>query len=139
MTQHFGNHPHRPTQYFIAWGLMLAAVTALVFWLFGWRAERATVAFTLAAVGWLSYAARRGTTSLQDRVIKLEMRYRTDALLSADQRATFGRLSKPQIIALRFASDAELPALIERASREQLSGRAIKQAIVDWVPDWDRS
>jgi len=42
-------------------------------------------------------------------------------------------------VALRFASDAELPALLERADREQLSSDQIKKAIKNWVPDWDRT
>jgi hypothetical protein len=44
-----------------------------------------------------------------------------------------------QIAALRFASDAELPALLERAAREQLPPVAIKRAIKNWVPDLDRT
>jgi hypothetical protein len=139
MTQHYGNHPHRPTRYLEAWGLMLAAGLSFAAGRFGWRTDVATIGLIIASLIWLSWAARRSTTSLQDRVIKMEMRYRTDPLLPADVRAALWRLSTPQIVALRFASDAELPALIERASREHLSARAIKEAIVDWVPDWDRS
>ena len=45
----------------------------------------------------------------------------------------------PQIVALRFASDAELPGLLERAEREQLTADQIKRAIKNWVPDVDRT
>ena len=60
-------------------------------------------------------------------------------LLPSTQQVALGRLSTPQIVALRFASDAELPALLERADREQLSSDQIKKAIKNWVPDWDRT
>ena len=43
------------------------------------------------------------------------------------------------LVALRFASDAELPDLAERARRDQLTPDAIKRAVVNWVPDYDRT
>jgi hypothetical protein len=52
---------------------------------------------------------------------------------------TAGRLSKPQIIALRFASDEELADLLARADRERLTPDQIKRAIKDWQPDLDRT
>jgi hypothetical protein len=49
------------------------------------------------------------------------------------------RLTLPQLIALRFASDAELPALIDRAVAEQLTPDAIKRAVRDWQGDYLRT
>ena len=83
--------------------------------------------------------SRTYTTRLQDRIIKLEMRLRCAQLLSGAQQATLNRLSNPQIVALRFASDEELPGLLERAEREQLTADQIKQAIKNWLPDLDRT
>jgi hypothetical protein len=60
-------------------------------------------------------------------------------LLTPAQQLVLARLEKPQIVALRFASDAELPALVERAERDKLSADQIKQAITNWLPDWDRT
>jgi hypothetical protein len=78
-------------------------------------------------------------TRLQDRIIKLEMRVRTAELLTRDQqRALFGLTTK-QIAALRFASDQELPALVERAVREHLTPADIKRAVKTWTPDYDRT
>jgi hypothetical protein len=45
------------------------------------------------------------------------------------------RLNVSQVIALRFAPDAELPALVDRTITENLTGDAIKRAIVDWQAD----
>jgi Family of unknown function (DUF6526) len=83
--------------------------------------------------------SRSYTTRLQDRIIKLEMRGRCASLLTPGQQAIFNALPTPQIVALRFASDEELPALVERADRERLTPDQIKRAIKTWMPDWDRT
>ena len=83
--------------------------------------------------------SRRYATRLQDRIIKLEMKLRGSEILSPGQQAALSRLSTPQLVALRFASNAELPALLERAEREQLQPDQIKRAITHWIPDLDRT
>ncbi|MFY8007778.1 MAG: DUF6526 family protein, partial [Sediminibacterium sp.] len=47
-------------------------------------------------------------------------------------------LRMSQILALRFASDEEFLSLIERALREKLSAKDIKQAIQNWRGDYHR-
>jgi hypothetical protein len=79
------------------------------------------------------------TTKLQDRIIKLEMKLRCAQALSPQQSVMLARLSLPQLVALRFASDGELPALVERAGRDRLTADQIKRAITTWVPDLDRT
>ncbi len=74
----------------------------------------------------------------QDRIIRLEEKLRYTALLPPDLLARSQALTVRQIIGLRFASDAELPALIQRALDENLSEKQIKQAIVTWRPDYLR-
>jgi hypothetical protein len=83
--------------------------------------------------------SRAYTTRLQDRIIKLEMKVRCAKFLSPAQQDILSTLSTPQIVALRFASDEELPALLERADREHLTADQIKRAIKSWVADWDRT
>jgi hypothetical protein len=91
------------------------------------------------AVATLLYVSRTYITRLQDRIIRLEMHVRGAALLTPEQQRMLSGLHIKQVAALRFASDAELPALLERAAREQLKPDEIKRAIKTWVPDLHRT
>ena len=81
---------------------------------------------------------RSWATHLQDRVIRVEERIRLAAILPEALRPRIDELSDSQIVGLRFASDAELPALFQRAIDEKLSRSDIKKAITDWRPDYSR-
>ena len=141
-TQSYANHRHNPKMTAITGAFFLVALVAFVLrWFYiGGRYTMAIGIFgVLGAIWMLMGISRVYTTKLQDRIIKLEMRVRGMTVLSQEQQAALWRLEKPQIVALRFASDAELPSLIERAEREKLTASQIKQAITNWVPDWDRT
>lgn len=68
----------------------------------------------------------------QDRAIRAEENLRHYALT---QKLLDPRLGMKQIVALRFASDAEFPALCRKAAEEQLSPDAIKKSIRQWRDD----
>jgi hypothetical protein len=94
----------------------------------------------LVSAALLVFAGRTRSfvTHLQDRIIRLEERLRLSNMLQDPLRSRVNELTDSQLIGLRFASDAELPALVQRVLDEKLSRRDIKKAIVNWRPDYAR-
>ena len=74
----------------------------------------------------------------QDRVIRLEEQLRIQALLPDALKTDAGRLTMGQIVALRFASDEELAELTQDALDHNTSPNALKQAVKNWRPDYNR-
>ncbi|CAD0008030.1 DUF6526 family protein [Flavobacterium chungangense] len=75
---------------------------------------------------------------LQNRIVKLELRYRYFVLTGTRFETIEYKFTEDQLFAFRFASDTEFLSLIDRALAENLSGDAIKQAIVNWKGDYNR-
>ena len=84
----------------------------------------------------LFYYARRFALTLQDRLIRLEMRLRLAKVLPADLSQLIGELTVSQLIGLRFASDEELPELIRKVLTGKITDRtAIKRMVRNWQAD----
>lgn len=95
--------------------------------------------FLLAlAVFLVGLIARMYATKNQDRTIRLEMRLRYFEMTGTSFSSKEKQLKLSQIIALRFAGDAEILLLLERAIAENLSSKEIKSAITDWQGDYNR-
>ena len=134
--QSYASHTHQPTHTAIVWALALFALGMLgPLHLMSWTGRDWALALTIFAVFELGWISRAYIVALQDRIILLEMKVRTAELLPAGDDAKLARLTKQQIVALRFASDAELGELLDRAVRENMAPKAIKAAIKTWRPD----
>lgn len=93
----------------------------------------------IALIVWVSFMLRQHySLILQNRIIRLEMRYRYFVLTNERFELIEDKLRDSQIFALRFASDDELPGLVKRALKENLSSNRIKRSILMWNPDNNR-
>jgi len=141
--QSFQNHTkwYPPFHFFV----MPVFVTNFVWSIFRWRAAEYSVGafesmvMALALVVFM-FTARLMVLKVQDRVIRLEERWRCERLLPADLRPRIGEFTTGQLVALRFASDAELPGLARKVLDEKLTERkAIKQLVKNWRADYLRA
>jgi hypothetical protein len=88
----------------------------------------------------LFFVARIMVLTVQDRVIRLEERLRMRELLPATLQPRIADFTVKQLVALRFASDAELPALARAVLDEKITDqKAIKRMIKDWRGDVQRA
>jgi len=139
--QTYANHPKYdpPFHFFVVPVLATTVLLAL------WGVAQSPTSFdriwTLIMSGALFVAAfkiRLYALGVQNRVIRLEERLRMAMVLPEPLRARIGELTTSQLIALRFASDAELPALVEKTLAGNLANADIKKAIENWRPDYQR-
>ena len=138
--QTFANHARFDPlfHFFVLPVFVLSTLAAIV--LFLWHPSlRCAWRFVLLAAGTVAvFKIRLYALRVQDRVIRLEERLRLASLLPESSRSRIPELTESQLIALRFASDTELPMLAERALAEKLSAADIKKAIQTWRPDYWR-
>ncbi len=139
--QNFANHTKQLPPLYTAAGLVLAVHFAWAIWKLYQvpTFDSALAVATALAILVVGLYARTNAQIVQNRVIRLEERLRLANILPADLRARIGELSTGQLIALRFASDAEVTEL----TREVLAGdiqdrKAIKRRIQNWRADFLR-
>jgi len=96
------------------------------------------VLFALALAVFVNFP-RYMAARVQDRVIRLEERMRLGRLLPEDLRGRIDEIRPSHLVALRFASDEELPDLARRCLEGELTrGEQIKKEIRTWRPDYLR-
>jgi len=95
------------------------------------------VIFSLAMIV-VTVKARLFALKAQDRVIRLEERMRLSTLVAEPLRSRINELSESQLVALRFACDSELPALVQKSLAKKLSQSEIKKSIKVWRADYFR-
>jgi hypothetical protein len=138
--QSFANHRQFPL---VTMGVFLILAANAVVAIVGlFRAPGLGTAWavvTAAAVALIPMLLRATVVVAQDRIIRLEMRLRLTKVLPADRHEDIAKLSVPQLVGLRFASDAELPALVQECLTQNLGkADAVKLKIKDWQADWLR-
>jgi len=139
--QTHANHRSYPQAAFLVAGVVLLVETARRGWIasaqFSAGNAWALVVALALLVTW--FYARRSAQIVQDRVIRLEMQLRLERLLGSARRTEIETLALADVVALRFASDAELPALVERVRGGEFARDAeIKLAVKSWRADWLR-
>jgi hypothetical protein len=140
--QKFENHTRNlPAYHFVALPLFFinfcyAAYQAVVH--VSW-ATAIGLALAVALV-LLALLSRMMVMTVQDRVIRLEERLRMRALLPADLQPYIDQFTVKQLVGLRFASDAELPALARKVIDGKIENqKAIKQMVTEWRADFQRA
>lgn len=141
--QNFANHRkfYAPFHFFVmpVLGLNLAWSIYRPF-AAGFSFTALVAVLTALALVLLALTTRLMVVKVQDRVIRLEERLRMERLLPDELRSRIPEFTVDQLVALRFASDEEVPTLAKRVLLEEMSERkAIKSQIKTWRPDYQRA
>lgn len=135
--QNYANHTTNDKA--LTWIAVLALASALLS-LTGaagipYIAVAAPILMTVAIV-WILFRMRGYATRLQDRIIRLETQLRLQRVLPADLAARVGELELTHLIGLRFASDAELPELVQKVlANKSMRSNDVKKLVKDWQAD----
>lgn len=139
--QTYSNHFRlRPAHHYFVVPVLLAHFLAQAWGL--WQQPTLAQTWTMvvaAALLTAAHVAREQALTAQDRIIRLEMQLRLQRVSPADLQPRIHELTPRQLVALRFASDDELPALIQDVLSGRLTkSREIKKKIRDWEGDYLR-
>jgi hypothetical protein len=138
MIQNFENHvKFVPVFHFFVLPAFLLNIFWSIYRLVHSFSVESTISLVLAlAFFLLAFYARIFSLAVQDRLIRLEMRLRLQQLLPQELRPRIPDFTVDQLIALRFASDAELPGLCRKVLGQNLTDRkTIKKMVQTWQPD----
>lgn len=137
-SQNYSNHRAMPSASYLAAGLVLLVFAGRCAWRAATEPGFDSVLLALVSLALLVVwnASRSRAMVVQDRVIRHEMRLRLERLLGSQRRVEIERIGLKQLIALRFASDAELPALVDAVLAGKLEKPdEIKRAVREWQGD----
>lgn len=140
--QNFENHARffPPFHFFVAPVLLINVVWAIIRLVRGFSVGAVIGLLVALALMVLALSARLMALTVQDRLIRLEMRLRMQQLLPDDLQGRITEFSVNQLVALRFAGDAELPELARKVLQEKVDNRtAIKKMVRAWQPDFLRA
>ncbi len=138
--QNFANHVRYYTvHHFIYYPLLMIALSASLY-AYGNHPDQKelwlAVIVIFIFIGWAVFMMRQHyALGNQNRIVRLELRFRYYVITGKRLETLEPSLSFSQIAALRFASDEELPELVEKTLKEHLTGSQIKKSIVNWLPD----
>jgi hypothetical protein len=141
-TQNFQNHAKfvPPFHFVVLPILLINVVSSIVHAVRVFSVGSVISVLVAVALLLLALSVRMMALTVQDRVIRLEMRLRMLQVLPADLRPRIGEFTVSQLVSLRFASDGELPELARKVLQDKITERkAIKQLVRDWQPDFLRA
>ena len=138
--QNKANHVrlHAPYHFFTLPALLLLLIWAIFNLVRQPGSVTAMLVLLVIVLVFMNANVRTYPLKVQDRVIRLEERLRLATLLPEPLRERVGDLTERQLVALRFASDAELSSLVERVLDQNLTPKQIKESIREWRPDYWR-
>ena len=137
-TQNLGNHARWvPAFHFVVGPMLLANLVYSIYLLVrDPNLDNIDGAVVATALVILFLLVRNFATTLQDRIIRLEEQLRFERLFPDDLRSRIPEFTRAQFVALRFASDSELPVLARAALDQRITDTgAIKQMVKEWRAD----
>ncbi|OYU81686.1 MAG: hypothetical protein CFE23_04245 [Flavobacterium sp. BFFFF1] len=137
--QSYKNHLRfYPPHHFVFYPVLTGLLGFSLYYLFTSTDKISWVFITILIVlmGWLSFMMRQHyALTLQDRIIRLELRYRYFTVTGKRLDDVEEKFTDSQLFALRFCMDSDLPAIVEKAIAENLSAKQIKAQIKNWNAD----
>ena len=141
--QNFENHARvMPAYHYVTFPLLVINFFFTLYQVVvtNFSADRLMACGVAIALVLLFFVARIMALTVQDRVIRLEERMRMRDLLPADLQPRVADFTVKQLVALRFASDAELPALARTVLDKKMTDqKAIKRMVKNWRGDHQRA
>ena len=140
--QNFRNHIRfYPPHHFVYYPILMFFLISSVYFAF---TTDDTVIWAFISIGFVflfcvAFMLRQHyALTLQNRIVKMELRYRYFVISGNRLESIEYKFTDDQLFALRFASDGEFLALIERTLQDNLTGDEIKKAIKHWKGDYSR-